>query len=117
MSTLIFAPLLAVGLGFLARTLYRRFAVLLKVAPVPRFDRIRERINAVLDYALGQKKFVVGEQPLPGDKAAGWMHFFIFWGFTHPGRPGDPHVRARLRPRLPPAAASPCTCSAARICC
>ncbi len=31
---------------------------------------------------LGQKKFVVGEQPLKGDRAAGWMHFFIFWGFT-----------------------------------
>ena len=31
MSTLIFTALLAVGLGFLARTLYRRFAVLLKV--------------------------------------------------------------------------------------
>jgi hypothetical protein len=82
MSTLIFTALLAVGLGFLARTLYRRFAVLLKVTPVPRFDRIPERLNAVAQYVLGQKKFVVGEQPLPGDKAAGWMHFFIFWGFT-----------------------------------
>jgi Fe-S oxidoreductase len=79
---LIFAALLAVGLGFLARTLYRRFAVLLKVTPVPRFDRIPERLNAVAQYVLGQKKFVVGEQPLAGDKAAGWMHFFIFWGFT-----------------------------------
>src|SRR5215831_15021612 len=82
MSTLIFISLLAVGLGFLARTLYRRFSVLLKVAPVDRFDRIPERIQAVVEYVLGQKKFVVGEQPLPGDKPAGWMHFFIFWGFT-----------------------------------
>ena len=82
MSTLIFAVVLVVALGFLGRTLYRRFAVLTKVAPVPRFDRIGERINAVLQYVLGQKKFVVGEQPLRGDRAAGWMHFFIFWGFT-----------------------------------
>jgi Fe-S oxidoreductase len=82
MSTLIFAVILAVAGGFLGRTLYRRFAVLLKVAPVARFDRIPERINAVFQYVLGQKKFVVGEQPLKGDRAAGWMHFFIFWGFT-----------------------------------
>ena len=82
MSTLIFVALLAAGLGFLARTLYRRFAILLKVTPVARFDRIPERINAVVQYAFGQKKFVVGEQPLRGDKPAGWMHFFIFWGFT-----------------------------------
>lgn len=82
MSMLIFALLLVVALGYLGRTLYRRFAVLTKVAPVARFDRIGERVNAVLQYVLGQKKFVVGEQPLRGDRAAGWMHFFIFWGFT-----------------------------------
>jgi Fe-S oxidoreductase len=82
MSTLIFTGLLAIGLGLLARTLYRRTAVLLKMAPVPRFDRIPDRVNAVVQYVLGQKKFVVGEQPLKGDKPAGWMHFFIFWGFT-----------------------------------
>src|SRR6516162_1296636 len=82
MSMLIFTAVLAVGLGVLARTLYRRFTVLLKVVPVARFDRIAERIQAVLEYVLGQRKFVVGEQPLRGDKPAGWMHFFIFWGFT-----------------------------------
>jgi Fe-S oxidoreductase len=82
MSTLIFVVLLAIGLGYLARTLYRRTMVLLKVTPEARFDRIPERINAVIQYVFGQKKFIVGEQPLPGDKPAGWMHFFIFWGFT-----------------------------------
>ncbi len=82
MSMLIFAAMLAVGLGILGRTLYRRFAVLTKVEPVARFDRIPERLNAVLQYVLGQKKFVVGQQPLKGDTAAGWMHFFIFWGFS-----------------------------------
>jgi len=82
MSMLIFAAVLAVGVGFLGRTLYRRFAVLTKVVAVARFDRIPERVNAVVQYVFGQKKFVVGQQPLKGDKAAGWMHFFIFWGFT-----------------------------------
>jgi Fe-S oxidoreductase len=79
---LIFAVILAVAGGYLARTLYRRYAVLTKVAPVARFDRLAERVNAVVQYVLGQKKFIIGEQPLKGDKAAGWMHFFIFWGFT-----------------------------------
>jgi Fe-S oxidoreductase len=82
MNALIFAVVLVVALGLLARTLYRRTTVLLKVVPVARFDRIPERIRAVLEYAFGQKKFIVGEQPLQGDKPAGWMHFFIFWGFS-----------------------------------
>ena len=82
MSTRIFAAVLAIAGGYLARTLYRRFSVLTKVTAVPRFDRIPERLNAVAQYVLGQKKFIVGEQPLKGDRAAGWMHFFIFWGFT-----------------------------------
>src|SRR5215470_6540053 len=82
MNALIFAAVLVVALAILSRTLYRRFTVLLRVAPVARFDRVPERINAVIQYVFGQKKFVVGEQPLPGDKPAGWMHFFIFSGFT-----------------------------------
>src|SRR5262245_53239530 len=82
MSTLIFVIVLAVAGGVLVRTLYRRFKVLTRVVPVARLDRIPERVQAVVEYVLGQKKFVVGEQPLPGDKPAGWMHFFIFWGFT-----------------------------------
>jgi hypothetical protein len=81
MSTLIFALCIAVAAGFLGRTLYRRFTVLTKVVPVARFDRIPERVKAVLVYAFGQKKFVTPEQPKK-DKGAGWMHFFIFWGFT-----------------------------------
>src|SRR6185436_15994378 len=81
MRTLVFAALIAAALGYLARTLYRRFVILTKVAPVPRFDRIPERIQAVLVYAFGQKKFVSPTQPKQ-DRAAGWMHFFIFWGFT-----------------------------------
>ncbi len=76
LNEIIFALVLAAGLGYFARTIYRRFAVLTKVAPLRQWDRIPERIQAVLVYAFGQKKFLIGEQP------AGWMHFFIFWGFT-----------------------------------
>ncbi len=81
MSTLIFLLCIAVALGVLGRTLYRRFVVLTKVVNVPRFDEIPERIKAVFVYALGQKKFVSPDQP-KHDKGAGWMHFFIFWGFS-----------------------------------
>lgn len=81
MSTLIFSALIVVALGVLARTLYRRFVVLTKVSYVERFSDIAERIKAVFVYAFGQKKFVSPTQP-KNDKAAGWMHFFIFWGFT-----------------------------------
>jgi Fe-S oxidoreductase/prepilin signal peptidase PulO-like enzyme (type II secretory pathway) len=85
MSTLIFTLLIIVGLGYFGRTMYRRIGVLLKVTPVDRFDHIPERIKAVLLYALGQKKFIQRE-PRPdtalSEQTAGWMHFFIFWGFS-----------------------------------
>jgi Fe-S oxidoreductase len=84
MSTLIFVLLIIVALGYFARTMYRRIGVLLKVEPADRFDRIPERIKALLVYALGQKKFIQRE-PRPdtalSEQTAGWMHFFIFWGF------------------------------------
>src|SRR5213593_1806385 len=76
MSLLLFTLVVLVALGFFFRTLYGRFHLLLAARPVNRFDRIGERVKAVLVYAFGQKKFVVGEQP------AGWMHVVIFWGFV-----------------------------------
>ncbi len=76
MNTVIFTLVLAAFLGYFARTIYRRFVVLANAKPAMRWDQVPERIKAVLVYAFGQKKFLIGEQP------AGWMHFFIFWGFT-----------------------------------
>src|SRR6266568_3149785 len=76
MSLLLFTLIVLVALGFFFRTLYGRFQLLRAARPVHRFDRIGERIKAVLVYAFGQKKFVIGEQP------AGWMHVVIFWGFV-----------------------------------
>jgi Fe-S oxidoreductase len=84
MSTLIFILLIIVALGYFGRTMYGRIGVLLKVEPADRFDRIPERIKALLVYALAQKKFIQRE-PRPdtalSEQTAGWMHFFIFWGF------------------------------------
>ena len=98
MNTVIFTLVLVAFLGYFARTIYRRFMVLTKVAAGDEVEsRCRSAFKAVLVYAFGQKKFVIGEQP------AGWMHFFIFWGFTILAMQVIPHVRPRLRPRLPSA--------------
>jgi Fe-S oxidoreductase len=75
LSAVVFTLAVLVALGVFARTLYGRFRLLAAAQPVDRFNQISERLIATLVYAFGQKKFVVGEQP------AGWLHFFIFWGF------------------------------------
>jgi Fe-S oxidoreductase len=81
----IFTVMLVIALGWLGRTLYGRFSVLLKAQPDNRFDRIPDRIWAVLVYAFGQRKFVQRE-PRPetkiSEQTAGWLHFFVFWGFV-----------------------------------
>ncbi|HKA56623.1 MAG TPA: (Fe-S)-binding protein, partial [Candidatus Binatia bacterium] len=76
MSPLLFTLVVLAALGLFVHTIYGRVRLLLAAQPVGRFDRLAERLKAVLVYAFGQKKFVTGEQP------AGWMHFFIFWGFV-----------------------------------
>ncbi len=74
-SAVIFTLVVLAAIGHFAHTLYGRLRLLMAARPVDRFDRIPDRLMATLVYAFGQKKFVVGEQP------AGWLHFFIFWGF------------------------------------
>ncbi|MBI3801653.1 MAG: (Fe-S)-binding protein [Deltaproteobacteria bacterium] len=76
MSSLLFALVVLVAMGLFVHTVYDRVRLLLASRPIDRFDQLAERLKAVLVYAFGQKKFVTGEQP------AGWMHFFIFWGFV-----------------------------------
>src|SRR3954452_11639319 len=65
------------ALGYFANTLYRRFQVLRLVRWTDLFDRIPDRIRALIEYGFGQKKFVIDKQ----DPGPSWMHFFIFWGF------------------------------------
>src|SRR5215831_4956557 len=76
MSPLLFTLVVLAAMGLFVHTLYGRVRLLLAAQPVGRFGHLAERLKAVLVYAFGQKKFVTGEQP------AGWMHFFIFWGFV-----------------------------------
>ncbi len=78
-TEIIFSLCIFVFLGLFFYQLWRRFQLLQSAAPVSRFDRIPDRIRAVVVNAFGQKKFV---RTNPGaERSAGWMHFFIFWGF------------------------------------
>ncbi len=70
--------IVAIGLGLFLRTLYGRARVLQSVRWANLFDKIPERIQALLVIGFGQKKFLIDQR----EKSAGWMHFFIFWGFT-----------------------------------
>jgi Fe-S oxidoreductase len=85
MGMLVFTAAIVVAMGIFGRTIYRRVGVLFKAGPDDRFDGVPERIRNVLLYAFAQKKFVQSE-PRSGtaisERTAGWMHFFIFWGFT-----------------------------------
>ncbi len=81
-SAIVFTLCIFVALGVFFRQLWGRFNLLRASKPAKLFDRIPERIEAVLVYAFGQKKFVRPEAMRQGETAAGWAHFFIFWGFT-----------------------------------
>ena len=70
--------IVAIGLGLFLRTLYGRARALQSVKWTNLFDKIPERIQALLVIGFGQKKFLIDQR----EKSAGWMHFFIFWGFT-----------------------------------
>jgi Fe-S oxidoreductase len=81
-TPIVFTLCLVVALGVFVRQLWGRFNLLRAAAAVPRFDRIPDRIRAVLVYAFGQKKFIRPDVARMGEASSGWMHFFIFWGFT-----------------------------------
>ncbi len=82
MGALLFTLCVVGGVGFFLSQVWSRFNLLLAAKPAALFNRIPERIRAVLVYALGQKKFVRPEVSIVKERVAGWMHFFIFWGFT-----------------------------------
>jgi len=75
MSPILFSIALAVAGGAFALIMAPRVRLLIRAAPAARFDHLGERARRTAVYALGQKKFLRGEQP------AGLMHSFIFWGF------------------------------------
>ena len=76
MSHLVFPILWGVGLLVFAGIMAARMRLLVAARPAARLDRIPERIRRTVVYGLGQKKFLVGEQP------SGIMHALVFWGFV-----------------------------------
>jgi Fe-S oxidoreductase len=81
-TAIAFSVCLLAAAGLFLYQLWGRFNLLRAAQPEARFDRIPERIWALLVYAFGQKKFVRPEARIVNEAVAGWMHFFIFWGFT-----------------------------------
>ena len=79
MRPLIFGVVLALALGFFARTLYAfsRAAGRGVSDPRPRFDQLPSRLLSVLVYFFGQKK-VAEEGP---QHRTSKHHLLIFWGF------------------------------------
>ncbi len=76
MSHLAFPILWAIGLAVFAGIIATRVRLLVAARPAARLDRLPERLRRTAVYGLGQRKFLVGEQP------AGIMHALIFWGFV-----------------------------------
>jgi hypothetical protein len=77
-----FTIALAIALTIFFRQIYGRFNLLRSATGTFNLDHLPERVSNVLVYALGQKKFIRPEVVKQGEGVAGWMHFFIFWGFT-----------------------------------
>jgi Fe-S oxidoreductase len=82
LTATVFSLCLVGALGLFLYQIWRRFNLLRGAAWVDRFDRVAERVQALVLYAFGQKKFVRPEASIVHEQVAGWMHFFIFWGFT-----------------------------------
>jgi Fe-S oxidoreductase len=81
-SAILFTLCLAAALGLFFYQLWGRFNLLRAARPAALFDRVADRVQAVLVYAFGQKKFIRPEVGIVHERTAGWMHFFIFWGFV-----------------------------------
>lgn len=69
--------LLLIGGGIFARTMLGRFGLLQIAKPETRWDLVQQRIDALIEVGIGQKKMFRD----PSDPASGWLHAFTFWGF------------------------------------
>ena len=66
--------LLLVAGAFFSWTLWQRFGLLFKLRGENRFDRIGERLGALVKFGLGQRRMI--DDPLPG-----LMHIFVYAAF------------------------------------
>src|SRR5262245_56039408 len=77
-----FTLVLMAALALFLYQLWGRFNLLRAAAGEFKLDRIGERVWAVLTIALGQKKFIRPQVSWVRETFSGWLHFFVFWGFT-----------------------------------
>ena len=76
MSPVVFPIVWAIAMLVFVAIMTLRMRLLFRARPAACWDRSWERVKRTVVYGLGQKKFLVGEQP------AGIMHALIFWGFV-----------------------------------
>src|SRR5262245_65288225 len=81
-TAIAFTLVLAAALGLFFYQVWGRFNLLRAATGEITVDRIGDRIRAVLTIALGQKKFIRPDVAIVNETFAGWIHFFVFWGFT-----------------------------------
>jgi Fe-S oxidoreductase len=82
LSAIAFTIVLLAAIGLFIYQLWGRFNLLLAARGPFKIDFLPERIQAVLVYAFGQKKFIRPAVGIVKERTAGWIHFFVFWGFT-----------------------------------
>jgi Fe-S oxidoreductase len=82
LNAIAFSVVLLTALGVFLYQVWGRFNLLRAATGPFTLDRIPERIQAVLVYAFGQKKFIRPEVEIVNERPAGWLHFFVFWGFV-----------------------------------
>jgi Fe-S oxidoreductase len=81
-TAIAFTVVLLIALGLFFYQVWGRFNLMLAARGPITVDRIGERIRSVLVYAFGQKKFIRPEVATVRETVSGWLHFFVFWGFT-----------------------------------
>src|SRR2546425_1720690 len=79
---ILFSVCLLLGVGLFIYQVWGRFNLLRAATGTFKVDRIPARLWAVVTIALGQKKFIRPEVSWVRETLAGWLHFFVFWGFT-----------------------------------
>ncbi len=73
-NMILFALMILAGLAIFGYVMYRRFKLMTLGPGENRFDEIPKRIAAAVKFGFGQNR-------MPREKQAGWLHIFIFGGF------------------------------------
>src|SRR3990172_4522008 len=81
-TAVLFSLCLVAGVGYFIHQCWGRFNLLRAATGDFTLDRIFERVRSVLTIAFGQKKFIRPQVSWVRERLAGWLHFFVFWGFT-----------------------------------